>query len=291
MTHSPRLAALRRPLLLAAGLFALSSWSAAQSAWTLPEGETFLKFSLERIGPYDEVFQDSGPDFETSRELTQTALATYAEYGLQEGTTLIGAISIQHLDAGSLNGDATLPPPRINSGSETRLGNLLLGVRQQFRRDDWALAGQLALEFPTGSLDRDTGLRSGLEAYTLFPTLSVGRGFGKAYAQAYLGAGLRSNDHSSDWRLGAESGYRFGRLLLAGNVDIVETLFAGDTGSSGRNEETALYVDQQEYLAFGIKGSYELSPGADLHAAARFAASGKNVPKSPFLSIGLSLHW
>ena len=275
-----------------AGLSVLASGQAlAQSAWTRPAGETLLQFSIERIGPYDEVFQDHGPDFVPGREITQTALATYAEYGLKDDLTLIGSLAIQFLDTGSLNANATIPVPTITSESETKLGNLVLGLRQQLADDDYALAAQLAFELPTGSLDRSSGLSSGLDAFTFLPTLSVGRGFGKSYAQAYLGAGLRTNDYSSDWRLGAEYGYRFDKLQLAFNVDLVETLLAGSENSGASNEQTALYVDQQEYLAFGFKGSYPLSPGVDLQAAARFAASGKNVAKSPFISIGISLHW
>ncbi len=280
-----RLAAASGALLLAAPQLQ------AQGAWTRAEGETYLQFSLQRIGPYDEVFQDHGPDFIPGRELTQTSLETYIEHGLSADWTLVGTLALQALDAGSTNSNASILPTTINSGTETALGNLTLGLRHQLQRGTYSWASQLSVELPTGSTDRSTGLSTGLDAITFSPSVSVGRGFERAYVQAYAGLALRTDNYSHDWRVGVESGYRLDRWLLAGSVDVVSAFSGGSPAIDASQAQTALYVDEQEYVGLGIKGSYELSPNMALNLAARFAASGNNVPKVPFLSLGISMRW
>lgn len=277
----------RTPIVLAA-LCALGGSSVAQSAWTQPEGATFLQLSYQQTGPYDRLYRDGDSSIRLGREITEAALEVYGEHGLAEGLTLIGVVPLRFLDAGSLQSNPTIQPTTIESGSETTLGNVLIGVRKTLATGEVAVAGQLGLELPTGSLDRKTGLSSGLDAFTFLPTISVGRGFGDAYAQAYAGFGLRTDDYSNDWRLGVEGGYRlFERLVVAGTVDVVSSFSDGSPSQNARNLETGLYVDEQEYASYGFKGLYEVSDGFGVQAAVRGAFSGDNVPRSPFMSVGV----
>lgn len=73
-------------------------------------------------------------------------------------------------------------PTLINQeGTHNILGNIELALKCNFINKSFLLSGQLKVEVPTGSLDNATGLRSGVDALTITPTLSVGKGTAKMY--------------------------------------------------------------------------------------------------------------
>lgn len=263
----------------------------AQSAWTQPEGSTYLQVSLQQIGGYDRLFR-GGDDFRTGREISETSVETYIEHGLREGSTLVGVLPVRFLRSGSLQPGASIQPTTIERGTETELGNIQLGLRQRIAKGSVDAAVQLTVEAPTGDFDRSTGLRSGIGAFTFTPTISVGRVLGRAYVQGYTGFALRTNGYSHDWRGGVEAGYRVHpKVLIAGTVDIVEAFTNGSIDDDPTNLETGLYVNEQEYVSYGIKGLVELGPGFGVQGAVRSAISGRNVPKAPFVSVGMYFSW
>ena len=281
---------LRRRL---APALALAAWLApstlAQSAWTQPDGASFFQLSATRIGPYDKLFRSSGPDLVTGREITETSFELYGEYGLTDAWTLVGNIPFRSVDGGDLVSDATIQPVTIEEDTLDDLGNILVGVRRSFGNGPTAFAGQLDLELPTGSSDDASGLATGLDAFTLRPWFSVGRGFGKTYAQAHLGFSLRTDNYSNDWRLGGEVGYQFtDGLLIAGTLDMVDSFKDGSVELDSRRVQTGLFLDEQEYISPGIKGLWQFGEHFGLSAAIRTAFSGNNVPKSPFVTIGVT---
>lgn len=280
----------RTSLLAALLLFLPTGTARAQSAWGQPEGRTFVQASAQSIGPYDELFREHGKDFRTGREITETSFELYGEHGLAGGWTLVGTLPFRSVEGGSSQGNATIQPVTIEKDDLTALGNVVVGVRKEVAGASFAIAGQLDLELPTGDDDRDSGLATGLDAFTLRPTISVGQGFGEVYAQGYLGLGLRTNDYSDEWRLGGEVGAQVSSdLLLAATVELVDSFENGDVDDlPATRAETGLYVDEQEWLSIGMKGLYQLNDQLGLSLALQGAVSGNNVPKAPFVSIGVT---
>ena len=261
---------------------------AAQSAWTQPEGGTFVQLSFNAITPYDQLYSDGGTSFVTGREMTETSLELYGEYGLFANTTLVGNLPLRNVDSGALVPGSTIQPVTIPEDSLSDLGNLLLGVRRQLSTGSLSITGEFDVEFPTGTSDDSTGLSTGLDAYTFRPLVSVGQGFGKTYLQGYAGLSFRTDDYSDDWRLGGELGYQFTpRFLLAGTLDLVDSFENGSVQFSSERLQTGLFLDNQEYASFGLKGLWSFSEHFGLSAAVRGAFWGNNVPEAPFLSFGV----
>ena len=279
------------PLLRAAAALALlAGLGRAQSAWTQPEGGQFVQLSLASIGPYDSLFRASGPSFDTGREISETSLELYGEYGLSDAWTLIGRVPLRYVDSGAVNGDATIQPVTIPSDSLTGLGNVLLGVRRRLGGGDLAVAGELQLELPAASADATSGLATGYAATTLRPLLSFGRGFGGGWVQGYVGASLRTDDYSNDWRVGAEVGWQAtSRLALAATLDVVQSFEDGDVAIDPAQAQTGLFVNDQEYVSPGVKGLFRVSEHLGVSAALRGALDGNNVPEAPYLSVGVFL--
>ncbi len=279
---------IRRTVLLLAALAIVQRTASAQSAWTQPEGGGFVQLSLTTVGPYDELFQRKGPDFRTGRDITESTLQVYGELGLTEDWTFIGIVPVKFLDAGSSVSNPSITPTTIEDGENRALGNVTVGLRKQLHSGSYAVAAQLDVEAPTGEFEKSTGLSSGYDAFTFLPTLNVGRGFGRAYAQGYVGAAFRTDGFSDDYRVGGEAGYRItDTFLLAGTFALVDSRSNGDVTLDPTNLETGLYVDQQEYTSFGLKGLVDLSDTFGIQAALGTAADGNNVAKAPYLSIGV----
>jgi hypothetical protein len=276
---------------LLAAILATSSVN-AKSPWTQDKGGGFVQLSWYGIGPYERLFQSSGDDFRLNREITDSTVQAYGEFGLTDRWTLVTSVPFKLLDAGDLVTDPTLQPTTIQSGSVSNIGNLVIGGRRSFIDKGYVLSAQFDLELPTGSFDEQTGLSSGYDAYTLTPAVGAGKGWKRAYVYGYLGFGLRSDDFSSDVRGGVEGGYRFfGRLWLIGLLDIVSSFENGDVLLPRANLETGLYVNNQEYVAYGVKALIDVTERFGIQLTYYTAAQGNNVANSPLSGFGLYYKW
>lgn len=265
-------------------LFCFTISSYAQSPWTQKKGEAYLQLNFTTIPKYSEIF--GNPDFQTERKISDNTLQLYAEYGISNKTTLIANLPLKFVSSNDLVNNAL--PSITTQGSETSLGNIQLGVRHNFYNKKWLITGQLMVEANSGSFDAATGLRTGYDAWTFTPIVSVGRGFNKWYIQGFTGVDVRTNDYSSAFKLGGEAGYKVDSWLwLAGFLDGVMSFQNGNFQDPITNLRTFLYVNNQSYAAFGFKIIGEINKNFGANVGLGGALSGRRVAKSPALSFGL----
>ena len=254
----------------------------AQSPWTQEKGTFYTQLSFSTIANYDEIFGD--PEYQTDREITDNTLQLYGAYGLSSKTTLLVNLPIKLIKTGDVvNGSAF-----ITEDSKTAFGNISLGVKHQFYNKKWIISGQLNLEANTGSFETASGIRTGHDAWTVTPTINIGRSFDKFYVQAFTGIDLKTNDYSNNFKIGGEIGTKVhSKIWLIGFVDIVSSFNDGDVNLPLSNLATALYVNNQEYGAFGLKalGEFTNNFGGILSFGGAF--SGNNVAKQAALTVGI----
>lgn len=259
-----------------------SSFVFAQSPWTQEKGTFYTQLSFSTIANYDEIFGD--PEYQTDREITDNTLQLYGAYGLSSKTTLLVNLPIKLIKTGDVvNGSAF-----ITEDSKTAFGNISLGVKHQFYNKKWIISGQLNLEANTGSFETASGIRTGHDAWTVTPTINIGRSFDKFYVQAFTGIDLKTNDYSNNFKIGGEIGTKVhSKIWLIGFVDIVSSFNDGDVNLPLSNLATALYVNNQEYGAFGLKalGEFTNNFGGILSFGGAF--SGNNVAKQAALTVGI----
>lgn len=261
----------------------------AQSPWTKEKGSGFAQLALNVIPSYSEFFKDQNLTRVSSREYAETSTQLYAEYGILNGTTLVGSIPLKFLKAGD----------QLDSISFTQEGNLVapgnfkLAIKQRIYSDGVAVAGQLGIEAPIGSTDVTTGLRSSFECWTFTPMVSVGGGFGKGYAFGYGGVGLRTNEYSHSFNGGLEAGYKILKPLWTMLfLDINRSFLNGDRLEDPALLDSGFYVNDQEWISAGIKFLFEINDNMGLTAASTLSAfSAHQVPKSPSLSLGFYGKW
>jgi len=263
----------------------LSAFS--QSPWTQEKGKFYTQLSYTTIPNYSELFGD--PDYTTLGEISDNTIQLYAEYGISDNTTLIINLPLKLI---TFNG---FQDPRIDcigdcsqDFEETALGNVELGIKHNFYKKDWVLSGQFSIEANTSTYFEDSGIRTGYDAYTLTPLFLAGRSFDKTYIQSFIGANIRTNDYSSNFKVGGEVGRKITKHIWGiGFLDIVKTLKNGDISLPFLNRLTGLYVNDQDYGAYGIKGIGEITDKFGVTASFGGAFFGNNVAKQAALNFGI----
>lgn len=258
------------------------SFAFSQSPWTQEKGKFYTQLSLSTISNYDEIFGD--PEYKTDREITDNTLQLYGEYGLSSKTTLLLNLPIKFIKTGNaVNGTAF-----ITEDAKTAFGNISLGLKHQFYKKKWIISGQLNVEANTGSFEAASGIRTGQDAWTFTPTINIGRSFDKFYVQAFTGIDLKTNSYSNNFKIGGEIGTKVhSKIWLVGFVDIVNSFNDGDVNLPLSNFGTALYVNNQEYGAFGLKAIGELNSSFGGILSFGGAFSGTNVAKQAAISVGI----
>ncbi|PHS64817.1 MAG: hypothetical protein COB12_07770 [Flavobacterium sp.] len=258
----------------------------AQSPWTENKGEFYTQFSFSTIPSYNEIF--GNPDYFSNRNITDDTFQLYGEYGISGKTTLILNIPFKNITTSDILNPIPLDPSIINGDTRNAFGNIEAGIKQNFITKKWLLTGQLNIEINTSSYDDISGIRTGYDAFTFTPLINFGRSFNKSYLQGFTGFNLRTNNYSSNFKIGAEGGTKvFNRIWLIAFLDFVISLENGSIELPIENQLTALYVNNQEYTAFGLKFIGEITPDFGLIAGFGGAFSGNNVAKQAAINVGI----
>lgn len=256
----------------------------SQSPWTQEKGKFYTQLSFTTISNYNTLFGE--PETITEREITDNTIQFYGEYGLSEKTSLLVNIPFKNIETGNLSTNTVNPLTTANT--ESTLGNIELGIKHNFYNKDWILSGQISVEANTSSFDVASGIRTGYDAWTVSPLFLAGKSFGNTYIQSFLGFNIRTNDYSSNFRIGGEVGSKLGKYVwLIAFLDISSSLENGDVILPQTNLLTGLYVNDQEFGAIGLKAIGEISNNFGITAGFGGAFFGNNVAKQGAFNIGL----
>ncbi len=257
--------------------------SHAQGAWTQKKGKAYTQLSFSNIGPYADIY--GNPDYSTEREITDNTVQLYGEYGLNDKTTLILNLPLKLIETSNPVSTGT---PITTAASKTSIGNLEVGIKRNFYNKKWVVSGQVNLEANTSSFDNASGIRTGIDAWSLTPTINAGRSFKWFYAQVFTGVALRTNDYSSSFKIGGELGVQpIKRILVIGMIDVVKSFENGNVILPPSNTLTGLYVNDQEYAAYSLKFIGEITEMLGVNVGIGGAFSGNNVAKRQALTFGV----
>lgn len=244
-------------ILLALGIASVSN---AQSAWVKSKGDVYTQLSFNTISNYTSIFNKNGEAFNTSRAITDRTVQWYTEYGLTNTITLVASIPFKLLKTGDLVPEYT-NVVTIEEGDYSTFGNISLSARFKLPSKKYAITTQLQIDLPSGSFNSGTGLRSGIDTYSITPTIAFGKGSKNSFFQSYTGVSLRTNNYSNGFKFYIEGGKRFfNQLWLIAYIDVVDSLEDGNIVAPDQNLETFLYLNNNEFAGFGLKLIEELTP-------------------------------
>lgn len=249
----------------------------AQSPWTKKKKEAYLQVSYSSISNYGELHGNATKKL--PNKVSDNTIQFYGEYGLTDKTTLLVNLPFKM---------TTLNTAISGSVNNNSLGNIQLGIKHNFSNKKWLLTGQLNVEANTSSYKANSGLRTGYDAWSFTPLFLAGRGFNSWYIHAFTGFDIRTNNYSSNYKLGGEIGYKtLDWLWIAGFLDGVASLDNGDIVLPSENLNTGLYINNQSYSGFGFKLIAEINQKFGANIGLGGAFSGNNVAKGPAISFGV----
>ena len=258
----------------------------SQGPWTQEKGKFYTQLSFTIIPSYSELF--GNPDYEISGKITDNTIQLYGEYGISDKTTLIVNVPYKVIKHKELVNPCLVGPCPEHTNKENSLGNIEIGLKHNFYKKDWLLSGQFSIETNTGSFNENSGIRTGYDAFTLTPLFLAGKSFNTSYLQTFLGTKIRTNNYSSNFKIGGEYGGKISKhIWLIGFLDIEKSFKNGDIDLQNSNSATALYVNDQEYGVVGVKAIGEFSDNFGVTASLPAAFFGNNVAKQVALSVGI----
>jgi hypothetical protein len=273
-----------RCLFLTLFLFA-TGLAFAGGPWTQPKGGGYFQISISHISPYSSLFSRDVESINLNREVSDITLNGYSEYGLSNDLTFIGEFpfKIVSTDEQILNGDFE---KILESGSLSGFSNIAIALKRSFTKQKLLISGQFRVEANTSTTEAETGLRTGVSAWGLTPSVSLGSSHSNFFALSDIGFRFRTNNYSHEFLLLGEVGATLIRkLLVIVAVDVRQSVTVGTSGESGI--QTGLYPDNQEYIAYGLKLILNVTARTGINFARFGAFSGNLVAKSPSTTFGL----
>lgn len=264
----------------------LSLTTKAQNAWTKEKGELYTLFNFTSIANYGSLFNNDGESIALERSITERTFQLYGEFGVSNTFTFIANVPLRNFQSK----DALVDTPTLNSGSLNALGNIELGIRQRlYSNKGFTASAQLKTALNTSTYDEPIGLRSDLDAFSIVPTVSVGKSLDIGYIQLFGGYAWHSNNYSGHVKWGGELGLSvLEKHWVILFLDIYDALDNGDRIDDVNNQLTGLFLNGQEYGGIGLKLIIELPKDFDLNFGFGGAIFGHLVPQQGSISIGIS---
>ena len=174
----------------------------------------------------------------------------------------------------------------LELGKLNYTGNIEAGVIYKFIEDKPMVSASLFAEATSTDHNYLTGLQSGFNSWGFKPGAGVAWSFPESWLSFYLGGDIRTNNYSSSVLSELELGYKpASYIYIAGNINVKRSLDNSTSDCDCTTEFTALYLNNQEYLSFGLKGGFNIQEwGFNFGYSAAFSAN--NLPAKGIPTIG-----
>ncbi len=240
---------------------------------------------------YSRLFLENGTESILKRPVLDYTVQAYLEYGISDKIDVISVLPYKYVATENSN---NLPQDlnTLDAGSLSGLGNFKLGFKHRLLDKKTKMAASIQSSFNTVNKDLQKGLVTGYQTNSIGTYFHIGRSFNSnLYSFIDAGYNLVSNNFSDYLDVHYEIGYQIKpSLWTAFTLDLRESLKNGDYINNNLRQ-TALYTNNQEYFAFGIKASYELKNKTGFNVASFGAFSGNYVAKISTFSIGIYKKW
>lgn len=279
---------------------ALAMWASmanlfAQSPWAKEKGEGYAQAGYNIILPTNRMFLDNTGLKYTNRTVYDNNIQAYGEYGLVKNLTIMAAVNAKYVATGDIvdipsDALAEERPPALvlPSGKKWGLGNSYIGGKYQLYSKGITVSANFMTMLPSAKPDTITALATGFDAWGFAPSLSAGSAGNKWYAFANAGVNFRTGAFSHEWAATAEYGYKIKSAYLIANMHARYSL---NNQPSPDFLHTGLGVNQQNYLAFGLKAFIPFTKNLGINLSAFGAFLGNNVQAAPSFGASVFYKW
>jgi hypothetical protein len=279
--------------LLSATILLFTTVSFAGGPWTQSKGGGYAQLSFSSITA-PSLFNRSGDSYQLYRKVADQTLQSYMEYGITDNLTLLGNIPFKFVSTGeeTFEVDSSLVTVPFPSGSLAAIGNISLAAKYKLLDTKWQIAAQLKADAASSSYDASTALQTGYDCWSYQPMLLAGYSKNNWYGFVSAGFTIRSNHFSESFNMTGEAGYGFFKqktyLILMLDLD---KSFLNDSTQREDYLRTGLCVNNQEFLAIGLKLNQSIGDHWSINGSIIGAAYGNLVAEAPSFNLGIAYEW
>lgn len=290
----------------------------AGGPWPRKKNKGYAQLGFTYVG-YSKFFNHDGKVIELPRHVTDLTSQLYIDFGLTDRLTMMANLPFKYVSTGDkvfasdpayFRGD-TLFSDTIPAGSLFGLNTVMLGFKYTVIDKKVKFAVGLNGEANVAKYDSLTTLRTGPSTFVIHPYLSVGGSFykNKFYTLLDIGYRVRLKDYSDEADFNFELGYSWnaktyfiasisGRFSVRDgsyNNNITPVADPTDPTSTsqhpnGRDLQTSLYPNNQQYVGYGLKFIQKFKHGVHLNAGV-YLGSGQMVAAAPSYNLGVAYEW
>lgn len=271
----------------------VSSPLVAQGPWSPGKGHGYAQLLYNTVPAYTTIFAGDQGNRALERQLTETDVILYSEFGISQKLTLGTTIPLISVSSGIANPQLE-SEPTLPAGDLTSLGNISLQGKYNLLNKTWNVSFITQLDLPTSSRTLESGLSTGVDAFTFQPKISAGKSSVNGFFYGFLGYGIRTNNHNDFVNFGVEAGFNAGeKFSLIINVNRWQNLDNGDPSvDSPQNIITGFYTSFQEYTGYLLKLFFkDIYKGFGGFASLGGGGGANSVASSPALSLGVFYKW
>ena len=267
--------------------------SYAGGPWLLPKKSGFFQLQTTLpIGSYNRLFLRNNKDLNINRSVMDYTFQVYLEYGITNKLNLITTLPYKYVSTGGIQKKLSNPIV-LPKGSFNGFSNYKLALKYKISDKKLKAAISIQSSFNTVSKNLEKGLVTGYSSNSIGLYTHIGKSFskGKMYSFVEGGVNIASNHFSSFYEIHYELGYQVKKSFWTVlTVDAKESLRDGNYRNYNLRQ-TGFYTNNREYIAYGIKGAYELKNKLGFTMATFGALSGNYVAHLGTVSLGVYKKW
>lgn len=257
----------------------------AGGGWPQPKGKGYFKLSQNFIiSPY--YYSPSGEIIDiTTISLYTTSV--YAEYGLT--SRLTGILYFPFFVRGTLNEVQYSPSGRVEPGDSFQsIGDTDISLKYGLVvNKPIVVSATLLFGLPLGETAGGNSqiLQSGDGEFNQMIRIDASHSFypKPVYVSAYAAFNNRTNGFSDEVRFGAEVGLTLKKFIPILKLNIVESLYNGESGVSTQN---GIFSNNTEYFSPTLELNYQITKKIGISGSGGFALAGRNILAAPNWSLG-----
>ncbi|MGB0431726.1 MAG: hypothetical protein ACPGLV_14730, partial [Bacteroidia bacterium] len=230
--------------------FAGGPWATGKANGYFQPGFTTKNWNGRYQGTYaNTIFRD------LNRQVNETNITFYGEYGLSDKITIVADAyyRLQSTSGQTLNPTENPFATVLPSGQLNAFGNPGLMAKYHFSVGNLAAAAYGKISPNISRRDEVIGLQSDYNATAATFGFFIGQGFSKSYWSFDAGFCARANNYSESILGNFQYGYAIRpKTYLILDINYMVS-FENGTYNAGNIEQTATYIDNQGYVAYGAK--------------------------------------
>jgi hypothetical protein len=279
-------------------LFIATTMLQAGGPWAPGAKKGFFQFGAYGIPPSNQLFAINNKTQLLSRKVSDYTFQFYGEYGISKRFWLVAELPFKFVNSASAltpidssQANIILPSGNQIGGSLFGLGNVGIAAKYNLYNKGVNISAGLGITAPTGSYNSQNSLRTAFPTWGIMPQISIGTGGNRFYGFIEGGVNFRfatpnsSQKYSHEAIATLEFGYKISKKGAYLSL-FSQARLSFRNHADNAEIPTGFFVNNQEYVSFGLKGILPIKPNMGFTLSFGGAFYAVHLQKAPSLGLG-----